>query len=71
MILTDDKNASIELKKMSHDGRNPDVPWREQNINTIGYHYNMTPEIAKDGLIKLPKANKKNLETGSCQIGQT
>ena len=26
MILTDDLNASIQLKKMSHDGRNPDVP---------------------------------------------
>ena len=47
MILTDDLNASIQLKKMSHDGRNPDVPWREQNINTIGYHYNMTPRSLK------------------------
>ena len=59
MILTDDKNASIELKKMSHDGRIPDLPWREQNINTIGYHYNMTPEIAKIGLNKLPQAKQK------------
>ncbi len=59
MILTDDLNASIQLKKMSHDGRNPDVPWRKQNINTIGYHYNMTPEIAEDGLIKLPIAKQK------------
>ena len=59
MILTDNINASIELKKMSHDGRDPDIPWREQNINTIGYHYNMTPEIAEDGLIKLPKAKLK------------
>tara|TARA_Y100001935_G_C17295346_1_gene505789 strand:- start:856 stop:1446 length:591 start_codon:yes stop_codon:yes gene_type:complete len=59
MILTDDKYASIELKKMSHDGRNPDVPWREQNISTIGYHYNMTPEIAENGLNKLTKAKEK------------
>ena len=54
---------------MSH-GRNPDVPWREQNISTIGYHYNMTPEIAENGLNKLTKAKEKNLETGSYQIGQ-
>jgi hypothetical protein len=30
--------------------------WREQNIDTIGYHYYMTPETAQLGLDKLPKA---------------
>ena len=39
IILTDNKKAAIQLKKMSYDGRLPDIPWREQNINTIGYHY--------------------------------
>ena len=58
MILTDDKEASIELKKMSYDGRVPDVPWREQNVSTIGYHYYMNPEIAQIGLDKLPTAIK-------------
>lgn len=56
MILTDDKNASNNLKKMSYDGRIPVVPWREQDISTMGYHYYMTPEIAQDGLNKLEKA---------------
>lgn len=56
MILTNDKEAAIELKKMSYDGRNPDTPWREQNIETVGYHYYMTPEIATIGLKKLPEA---------------
>ena len=56
IILTDDKNAAIELKKMSYDGRHPDIPWREQNINTVGYHYYMTPETAELGLKKLDKA---------------
>jgi dTDP-4-amino-4,6-dideoxygalactose transaminase len=56
MILTDNKEASIELKKMSYDGRLPNIPWREQDINTIGYHYYMTPETAKMGLDKLPQA---------------
>lgn len=58
MILTDDKKASKILKKMSHDGRNPHIPWREQNINYFGYHYYMTPETAKLGLEKLPYAKK-------------
>jgi dTDP-4-amino-4,6-dideoxygalactose transaminase len=56
MILADDKEARDELKKMSYDGRVPDVPWRDQNITKIGYHYYMTPETASLGLEKLPKA---------------
>lgn len=56
MILTDNKDAAIMLKKMSYDGRLPNIPWREQNIETIGYHYYMTPEIAELGIKKLPEA---------------
>ena len=55
MILTDNKEAALELKKMTYDGRVPDVPWREQNINTIGYHYYMTPETAMLGLKTKPR----------------
>jgi len=50
IILTDNKEAAIQLKKMSYDGRLPNIPWREQNIDTIGYHYYMTPEAAQTGL---------------------
>ncbi len=56
MILCDDKEAAIKLKKMSYDGRHPDIPWREQNIEMVGYHYYMTPETAELGLSKLTKA---------------
>lgn len=56
IILIDDKEAALQLKKMSYDGRLPNIPWREQNIDTIGYHYYMTPETAKLGLDKLPQA---------------
>lgn len=56
MILTDNEEAAKELKKMSYDGRIPDIPWREQDIMTFGYHYYMTPETAELGLQKLPKA---------------
>ena len=44
------------MKKMSYDGRIPDTSWREQNIDTVGYHYYMTPETAQLGLDKLPQA---------------
>ena len=56
MILTDDKVAAIQLKKMTYDGRLPNIPWREQDIDTIGYHYYMTPETAQLGLDKLAAA---------------
>jgi len=58
VILTDDKDAALELKKMSYDGRHPDYSWSEQNISTIGYHYYMTPETAQLGLSKLDLAIK-------------
>tara|TARA_Y100000593_G_scaffold94741_1_gene195591 strand:+ start:1092 stop:1685 length:594 start_codon:yes stop_codon:yes gene_type:complete len=58
IILTDNEKDAIMLKKMSYDGRLPDIPWREQNIDTMGYHYYMTPETANLGLQKLPNAIK-------------
>lgn len=56
VILCDNSHDAEQLKKMSYDGRIPNIPWKEQNIDTIGYHYYMTPEIAELGLIKLPMA---------------
>lgn len=56
MILTDDKDEALVLKKMSYDGRMPNVPWRDQNVDTMGYHYYMTPETAQLGLNKLDEA---------------
>ena len=56
IILTDNREASIQLKKMSYDGRLPNVPWRDQDIDTIGYHYYMTPETAQLGLDKFDLA---------------
>ena len=58
MILTDNREAMWELKKMSYDGREPDIPWRDQNISTKGYHYYMAPETAMLGLKKFPEAIK-------------
>ena len=59
IILTDNKKDAIMLKKMSYDGRLPNIPWRQQNIDTTGYHYYMTPETATLGLQKLPEAINK------------
>ena len=56
MILTDNKEARNQLKKMSYDGRTPDLPWREQEIDTMGYHYYMTPETAMLGFDMLESA---------------
>lgn len=58
MILCDNEEDYWGLKKMVYDGRHPDIPWREQNIETIGYHYYMTPETAQNGLNKLDEAIK-------------
>ena len=44
------------LKKLSYDGRLPNVPWREQNIQTFGLHYYMTPETAQMGIDRLEDA---------------
>jgi dTDP-4-amino-4,6-dideoxygalactose transaminase len=56
IILCDNLHDAEQLKKMSYDGRLPNTPWKEQNIDMVGYHYYMTPETAELGLIKLPMA---------------
>ena len=60
VILTDNKIAAEELKKMSYDGRLPNIPWAEQNIDLMGYHYYMTPETASDGIEKFKIASATN-----------
>lgn len=59
MILLDDEESYTTLKKMSYDGRIPGVPWRNQNIDVVGYHYYMTPETAQLGLDKFNDAVNK------------
>jgi dTDP-4-amino-4,6-dideoxygalactose transaminase len=52
IILLDDIVAYNALKRMVYDGRYSNKSWVEQNIDTIGYHYYMTPEIAFLGIEK-------------------
>ena len=56
MILLDDEDSFKSLRKMVYDGREPNIPWRDQNIDTIGYHYYMTPETAELGIKKFEDA---------------
>mgnify|MGYP001027579413 FL=1 len=56
MILCDNKHDRENLIKMGYDGRHRDCSWMEQNIDTLGYHYYMTPETAQLGLDKLQTA---------------
>lgn len=56
VLLLDDEATYNTIRKMVYDGREPNKPWREQNIDTFGYHYYMTPETAKLGLEKLQNA---------------
>ena len=58
-ILLQNKKDYDILKKMSYDGRDPNQPWMEQDIDTMGYHYYMTPETALLGLDKLEKVKNQ------------
>ena len=62
-ILLDDKNECDYIRRMSWDGRNVyrDVSFDMDNI--IGYHMNMTPKKASEGLVvlsNLPKYHPLN-----------
>lgn len=52
MILCDSFEDYKILSKMRYDGRDITTSWYEQEIDTMGYHYYMTPETAVDGLVK-------------------
>ena len=58
IILCPDRESHDALKRMSYDGRMSGIAWRDQNIETIGYHYYMTPETANKGLLKWDEAVK-------------
>lgn len=59
-ILTDDYYAYEWLKKARFDGRTEGVPVAMDQIDFVGWHYYMSPEIAAEGLQRiglLPKTN--------------
>jgi len=60
MILLDDEQDYLALKKLRYDGRIDDIPWAEQDIASMGYHYYMTPETAELGIERFSQV--KDLE---------
>jgi hypothetical protein len=56
MLLLDDHRAAEDLRAMAYDGRERYGLWAPQEISMVGYHYYMTPEMAHEGLEKLPAA---------------
>jgi dTDP-4-amino-4,6-dideoxygalactose transaminase len=53
MILSDDREFYNWAQRAVHDGRDMSVPYEEDTITFLGWHYFMTPEIAQIGLSKL------------------
>lgn len=56
MILLDNEEEAVLLRKMRYDGRLDDTPWAEQDIDMFGYHYYMTPETAQTGIYRFATA---------------
>ena len=56
LVLCSNITEFEALKKLSYDGRLPNVPWRQQNVDSFGLHYYMTPETAQMGINKLDQA---------------
>lgn len=56
MILLDNYEEYDMLKKLRYDGRDDDRPWAEQDVDTLGYHYYMTPETAQTGIYRFASA---------------
>lgn len=52
MILLDNEAEAVLLRKLRYDGRLDNIPWKEQDIDTMGYHYYMTPETAQKGIYR-------------------
>lgn len=64
MILLDNEEDAKLLTKMAYDGRERNnIPWSEQDISIMGYHYYMTPDKAKLGLKKFKEATLKPATT--------
>ena len=59
MILLDNEEQAVLLRKLRYDGRSGDGPWAEQDVDTLGYHYYMTPETAQTGIYRFASAETK------------
>ena len=65
MILTDDAESVAWLKKARYDGRDLSLPYPENIITSIGWHYYMTPEDAARGIILMDATPDVNKDIGN------
>ncbi len=64
MILTSDAKAAEWLRRASYDGRTRGRTWKQDPIQTLGYHYYMTPEDAARGILLMDEITNHPLQTG-------
>lgn len=69
MILTDDLKAYQWMKKACHDGRTPHLFWHDDQIDTLGWHYYMTPDDAARGLLLFEGIQKGDLPDRGENLG--
>lgn len=67
MILTDDEDAARWLRRARYDGRDLDVPYPDDDVDSIGWHYYMTPEDAARGLLLMEAVPRVNEDSASWQ----
>jgi dTDP-4-amino-4,6-dideoxygalactose transaminase len=65
MILTDDYDAYCWLKKACHDGRNSYIDHHNDDIQSLGWHYYMTPEDAARGILLMDQIPEYNEDSGN------
>jgi len=51
IILTNNEECANWLKMARYDGRNPRTAYKDDNIQTLGWHMYMTPEDAARGIL--------------------
>lgn len=68
MILTDDKDAAYELRKMRYDGRTEGVHPKDDKF-IRGYHCYMSPADAATGLLLMQKPQEEYIDTEPYDYG--
>ena len=60
MVLTDDKKVYEWIKLASHDGRNVNVHYGDDEFAMIGWHMYMLPEDAARGILLMDSVPEVN-----------
>jgi len=64
VILTDDENAYLWLRRAVYDGRDLTMKYTDpEHVNQMGWHFYMTPEDAARGILIMDELPDDNLDT--------